>query len=391
MIQKVKRLGLNFFLSVLVLSPILGYIGYSSVSLHLYPLEKAPFIHWSGIDPHHEVYVTWETGTETGSYVKYGTESENLDQVIENSTKKLIHTIHLFGLTADTQYYYQVGPSPDAVLEQLSEIQTFTTAPVSPKDFSAMFFSDTQQIFGLGGYDKVGKAIDKMGDAAFASCLGDFVQNHESKQEWNQFFDESPYLDRIPLVPVAGNHDGIDTPDNMYSEFFGFTENGRDVFYSFNWSNTQFIVAQFANRAHMIRDDPRNDANFEWLNKTLENGQGMDFRVLLYHIHRDVVVPIVEKYNVSLAIHGHAHQYTRRYMNNHTYLCLGNGATIQETVIEREDYYQAECSGVGFTRLNINATGIEIQTFTPTLEIMDAVFLRRESPTSGILVPDKII
>jgi Calcineurin-like phosphoesterase/Purple acid Phosphatase, N-terminal domain len=390
--KKIRKFGLNLFLSVLVLSPIYGYIGYSYTSLQFISFENSPFVHWSGLNPHKEVYITWKTAQESGSFIKFGVNPNNLDQEFENSTLSILHRVQLINLSENTRYYYQVGPSIDAESIYFSQIQSFKTAPLLSKEFNATFISDTQQLYGIGAYDRVGEAIKKMGDTDFVSIIGDLVQELGNQQHWNQFFGESVYKDRAALVPAPGNHDNIDSPDALYVKYFGFTANNRDVFYSFNWSNTQFVIAQFGNREHCNLTNPRNADHLKWLNQTLENGLKMDYRILIFHINRmHVIAPIVEKYNVSLAIHGHAHQYTRSYYKNHTYLCLGNGATIQETIIEREPYYQAETNGVGFTQIKFNSTGIKIETFNPTLEIMDSVFLRRENPTSGILIPDHII
>ena len=103
------------------------------------------------------------------------------------------------------------------------------------------------------------------------------------------------------------------------------------------------------------------------------------------------MAPIIEKYNVSLALYGHVHQYRRTYYHNHTYICLGNGATIQGTMLEPEPYIQKLGNGAGFTQIFFNSTGIKVVTYTPTMDIMDSVFLRRENPASGLLIPDQIV
>ncbi|MHA1369326.1 MAG: metallophosphoesterase, partial [Promethearchaeota archaeon] len=356
------------------------------------PLDKTPFVHWSGLDPHSEVYITWETTEKTGSFIKYGTAPNNLSIELENTSLTTFHRFHLTGLKPDTRYYYQAGPSSSSALDNLYPIQTFKTAPNISKEFNITLISDTQQIFGIGFYNTIAQAIKNNGDTDFLVNIGDFTEESDNQNLWNQFFKESVYLDRIPLVPAPGNHDNIDSPGSLYVKYFGVTENERDVFYSFNWSNTQFIIAQIGNRAHVDPNNPRNKAHFEWLNKTLENGLSMDYRILIYHIHRmNIMSPIIEKYNVSLVVHGHAHQYSRTYYRNHTYVCLGNGATIQAQKLELEPNVQKLTNAAGFTRLTINSTGIKLETFTPTMDIMDSVFLRRESPTSGILIPDQIV
>ena len=373
----------NIVLMILVFTGPGLYFGAGLIKQQTLSIEKTPFIHWCGLDPHSEVYVTWETVEETGSFVKYGTEPDNLSFTLVNSSLSTLHKIHLTGLISNVRYYYQTGASSSSPTDKLSMVQSFKTAPYISKEFNITMISDTQELGGVGFYDTLGKAIKKMGDTDFLVNAGDLTETADNQNLWNMY--------RIPLVPTPGNHDDIDNPDSKYLKYFGTTENSRDVYYSFNWSNTQFIMGQIGNRAHVDPQNPRNTEHFKWLNETLEKGQDKDYRVLIYHINRlDVMAPIIEKYNVSLLVHGHAHSYDRYYNNNHTYVCLGNGATIQAGTIEENEMSQKRTNGAGFTRLNINSTGILLETFNPSLDVMDSVFLRRQTPTSSVLVPDFI-
>nr|MDO8086745.1 metallophosphoesterase family protein [Candidatus Sigynarchaeum springense] len=382
-----KKLGLTF----LILSPVLGYIAGSYIYEATLPLDKPPFVHWCGLDPHSEVYVTWETSQETSSYIRYSTDLSNWTER-ENATLTTFHKFHLTGLAPDTRYFYQAGASSSVPAGELHAVRSFKTAPSVLKEFNITLISDTQQLLGMGFYNTIGQAIKNAGDTDFLVNAGDLADDSKDQGLWNQFFLESPYTDRIPLVPSPGNHDGIDDAGSLYVKYFGITENGRDVFYTFNWSNTQFVVGQIGSRSHVDPSDPRNAAHFAWLNQTLEKGQGMDYRVVIYHINRmEIMAPIIEKYNASLVVYGHVHQYRREYYNNHTYVCLGNGATIQATMIEDEPYVQKRTNGAGFSRLFFNATGIKLETYTPTMDILDSVFLRRSGPGGVMLVPDKIV
>ena len=51
---------------------------------NLSPREKAPYVHWGGLDPHTEIYISWETENPTESYVKYGLDSEELIFLFSN-------------------------------------------------------------------------------------------------------------------------------------------------------------------------------------------------------------------------------------------------------------------------------------------------------------------
>ena len=377
-------------MSIMVVSIPLAYIGIGYVYQRSLPNDKTPFVHWSGLDPHTEVYVTWETSEETGSFIAYGANKNDLGLFIENREQVTLHRFLLTGLAPDTRYYYRAGPSSSTPSRELCGIQSFKTAPYVSDEFNVTLISDTQEVLGIGFYNTIGNAIKKNSDTDFVVNAGDLTQIAESQSLWNLYFDESPYLDQIPLVPCPGNHEVIENPDSKYFKYFGATENNRDVYYSFEWGNALFVIAQIGSRGHVDPDDPSNTEHFRWLKETLEAGQDKDYRILIYHINRlEIMAPIVEKYNVSLVIHGHAHQYTRYYFNQHTYVCLGNGATIQDERIEEEPYAQKKTNAAGFTRLTFNPIGIKLETFTPTMDIMDHVFLRREE-SSGLLIPDVI-
>jgi hypothetical protein len=367
-------------------------MGFSYLNAALVPLDKAPFVHWCGIDPHNEVYVEWETSESMGTYIKYGSDPDNLDTSWEDVTPISLHKVHLSLLSPDTRYYYRTGASSTTPSDELSSIRSFKTAPEVAKDFNVTFTSDTQQLFGIGYYNTVAKAIKNYGDTDFVSIAGDLAEDWDSQTLWNLFFKQSLYTDNIPLVPSPGNNDGVTNLDAKYIKYFGITENGVDVYYTFNWSTTQFVICQIASDSQVNPLDPQNAAHFAWLNQTLANGASMDYRVLIYHRnYYHLMAPIIEKYNVSVALFGHSHQYARSYYNEHTYVCMGNGATIQGTMIEQEPYIQASTNGAAFTKLFFNSTGIKLVTYTPTYDIMDTVFLQRPTPTSTILIPDKII
>jgi len=354
------------------------------------PMDKAPFVYWTGLDPHNEVYISWESATETDSFVRYGTDPDNLSYTLHDETPATLHRFHITGLTPYTHYYYQAGPSSTVPRDLLSKVQSFKTAPDTPQEFSVACVSDTQQIFGVGYYNRVAAAINDNSNASFVINAGDLSQVADDQQHWNQFFRESVYLDHIPLVPCPGNHDDIDGPDSKYIKYFGTTANDRDVFYAFDWGNVRFIIAQVANVSHTNPDNPRNKIPFQWLEETLAASQDRDYRILIYHRDKfEGMTSLVEKYKVSLVLHGHVHSYARYMINGHTYLCIGNGATIQDSPIIKLPDVQKKTNGAGFTQLTFNPTGIRLETFTPTMDKMDDVFLRKNVDT-GLLIQEEV-
>ncbi|MHA1275163.1 MAG: metallophosphoesterase family protein, partial [Promethearchaeota archaeon] len=213
-----------------------------------------------------------------------------------------------------------------------SNINSFETAPNNTNtEFKFAIYSDSQQFFGIGWHNRICQAIASEKDLRFVAIAGDLCQNWNYKPDWNQFFYEAAiYTKNTPMVPCIGNHDGYypeDDPDNekhYYIKYFGFPygENNKTLYYSFNWSNTQFIISEISKTGDEDPNNPRNIKHDRWLNKTLAKGQDKAFRILIFHRqvfsaeeNNDILInritPIVEKYNISLVLYGHHHHYER--------------------------------------------------------------------------------
>ena len=57
------------------------------------------------------------------------------------------------------------------------------------------------------------------------------------------------------------------------------------------------------------------------------------------------IIPVVEQYNVSVVMYGHMHSYERFYYNNHTYVCLGGGGGMQNSIVQTQEFSQAHAMG----------------------------------------------
>ena len=385
----------NISLTVLILSPIIGYLGVVYTVQNRSPQDKLPWVHWNGLDPKEEVYVSWET-TEAGpSYVYVGSNPADVNNLFIDPIEVKIHHIVLSGLSPDTKYYYQAGKSENAA--KAADIRSFSTAPDGFKEFNITLISDTQQMWGTGHYDTITKTIEKWGDTSFVAYAGDVGQEPDDQETWNFFFEQtSRFSDRIPLVPTPGNHDGDDI-NNLYTDYFTNTTNtGR--YYSFNWSTTQFVMAEIADMGDRDVGVAINEEHYAWLNATLEAGQSMDYRILIFH--RQVfsslgndegiiarITPVVEKYNVSLVFYGHIHSYERFYYNERTYVCLGGGGGLQDMSMKSQEITQIMSMGASFTQLFFEEKGIRLRTYSPKYDIIDDIYFEKKGSN---VVPERI-
>ncbi len=395
------------FLTILILTPLLAYLGTTYLTEINASLEKSPYVHWSGLDPHHEVYISWETEVKTDSIVKYGYSPDNLEFTKTDSAELQMHRLIIDGLLSNRKVYYQVSDSND---HYISEIQSFRTAPDSDggefTDFNATFIADTQQLWGTGHWNTIAKAINGYGDTDFLGIAGDVAQTEDDQATWNFFWKHAAKVtDTIPIITVPGNHDDISNPESLYFKYFGNTTyypesaNQWDTYYAFNWSHTQFVQMQIGNGDHT--DPTANEQNlraYAWLNETLERGMGQKYRVLMFHRqvfstyeNNDILikymVPIIEKYNVSLCLYGHQHEYERYYVNGHTYLLIAGGGGLQNANKRPQEITQASAMGAHFCRLEFSAAGIRVKVLSPTYDIIDDIFLEDHN---GMLIPERI-
>lgn len=409
----IKKLIRNITLTILILTPLLGYFLISDFLMAVSPMDKQPWTHWNGLDPSREVNISWETSKNSTSYIAYGTDMNSLIYNKSDSSLVSLHRILLSNLSSNMVYYYKVSNDNGATIYGSG---SFKTAPTTDNftDFSFAIISDTQNFMGEGHYPRMVNTISKMNDIAFLAYAGDMVQDHgqtsiitpDSEQvSWNDFWRITNQLtSSIPIVPDPGNHDDSNEPldTNYYQRYFSISSSPNHNYYSFNWSRTQFIMAQIADGG----DEGRyNDSTLptykqdEWINTTLEAGQSLDYRIMVFHralysangIDQSLVdyfMPIVTRYNVSLLIYGHEHAYERFYIQNRTIMCLGGGGALLNGNLNPLPGSQEVAAGPNFTKITCTSVGITITTYTPTMKVIDTMHFTK---SGSQIIPDNII
>lgn len=379
----------NIFALILVLSPLAGYIGTTYLLESSAPMEKAPYIHWNGLDPSHQVYVSWETKEAKASYVKFGTDLSLSEAPVSDSDIVTMHRVVLDGLLPGTKYYYKVGSSES---DLMTATHSFTTAPDSYEPFNFTILSDTQQLWGTGHYDTIASSIgsSKHGDAAFVAYAGDMGQEPDNQNTWNFFMKHTAkFSNHIPIVPGNGNHDRDGHSGNtMYNKYFNISmympasPDPVKNYYAFNYSNLLFVMCEIAEGGDCNPNTPFAIEHDTWLNATLEAGQSQDYRIMVFHRtmysgagHNWELInrfkPIIDKYNVSLVFYGHEHIYERFLVDNVTYVCLASGGGLQNVVAYQTPEVKLQAMGASFTRLFVTDTGILLRTYSPTFNIID--------------------
>jgi len=405
--KRVVRLTRNIFLTFALLLPAVGYLLLSDAIEANAPMDKKPWVHWNGLDPSAEVYITWETAAALPSYLSYGTDQSLLTTHLSNTSSDMLHRFRLAGLAPNTRYYYRV--SHDNLTTYANGTFATASTATNPSDFSFAILSDTQMWMGTGHYERLCRAMARLQGVSFVAYAGDMAQEHgqfslltpESDQPTLNLFWQytNLFTSTIPMVPDPGNHDASDYGNNLYSRYYGLSTPPNHNYYTFNWSRTQFVMAEIADTGDTDPDNPYNIEHDAWMNATLESGMAMDYRVIVFHrswyssygINHDIdsrLMPIVNRYNVSLVLYGHDHSYERYWVQNHTLIQLGSGGAFMNTEVQWRPEAQSIRLGPSFTKISCDATGITITTLSPEMDVLDNVRLTKDG---GLLSPDWII
>jgi hypothetical protein len=186
---------------------------------------------------------------------------------------------------------------------------------------------------------------------------GDFVEEGADEQYWdNEFFNRNfpavrELVSSVPLLGVLGNHEyyietGGDAPANStvpfgkYFPYPGYPAQSpveSEYYYSVDYGPLHLTVLDSypQNSSGYSLNYQPTTAQYQWLKKDLA-GTDQPWKVVAIHtpvyhpyvedpVAVQYLVPLFEKYNVSLVIQGHVHDYARVSREGTEYVTLGGG------------------------------------------------------------------
>jgi hypothetical protein len=234
----------------------------------------------------------------------------------------------LASLQPGTKYDYELPGFPGVK----GSFRT-AAAPTAPS-YQFLVYGDTRTRHDV--HRKVVEAILKDGVPEFAIQSGDLVENGEDNSLWPIYFDiEKNLLSQLAFFPVLGNH------ERNSRDFYEFFQSVTP-YYSFNWGNAHFMVIN-SDIASSAVNKPARDAFWaeqtKWLEDELQASQNVEYRVVVAHHppfsavsnrqgsnpEMRALVPMFEKYHVSIAFFGHDHNYQRNLQNGINYVISGGG------------------------------------------------------------------
>lgn len=300
------------------------------------------------------IYIQWRTSSSTNSRVWYGTDPDNLNQIVNSGTNVTNHSILITGLNANTTYYYAVGNS-NGQMEGGTINHYFNTSPPSNTDQTIKVWAlgnagndiDDQTTVRNAFYNYIGNEhIDVMlllGDNAYLVGTDAQYQEH-----WFEMYDDR--LINSVMWSCYGNRDAnsanSQTQSGPYYDIFNFPKNaqaggvasGTEAYYSFDYGNIHFISIN-SEDDYLIEDV--GGPMYNWIVNDI-NSTDKDWIVVMFHhppynggggpngpngsdthdnetIMRENVLPILEAAGVDLVLGSHHHTYQRSYFINGHY------------------------------------------------------------------------
>jgi predicted phosphodiesterase len=258
--------------------------------------------------------------------------------------------------------------------------RTYPINPGSPQgdEFSFLVLGDTR----AGNALAHKKLIDEMNryKAAFYIHTGDFVHDATDPDQWNEFFEiEKPLLSKMPIVPVAGNHDISDI--GIYTNLF-FRE---ERFYSFEYANIMVLVIDSTIPIE------KGDRQYRYLEKELARYDNSGLDHLFVAVHHppfssgkhgydmnvmDTVVPLLEKHDIVAVMSGHEHNYERtKPINGIVYLVTGGGGSPLRPV-DFSSFTEKALVALHFIKITVSGESVYMQTIDINGKVVDEARLR---------------
>lgn len=206
--------------------------------------------------------------------------------------------------------------------------------------FEALIFPDSQSNDYSGWKELAQNAYARNPEAAFFVNMGDLVDNGEDHSQWNAWFDAvSGIIDKIPCVPLMGNHETYNQQwkvrlPEAYLHDFAVPQNGSPDFeryyYAFDYGPVHFTVLNTQWDETDAFKPGLLDEELAWLKKDLAATRQkwkivlLHKDVLQYRIHNrperkegfsdvgEAFMPIFDACDVDLVCSAHLHTYRNR-------------------------------------------------------------------------------
>ena len=342
--------------------------------------------------------VRWRTDAATDSRLAYGLAPGSLGTVLSDATPKIEHEVEITGLSADTQYYYEVGNAAFSVAGNDTD-HYFRTSPIAGTQRPTRIW-----VIGDSGECAVANTAcndvaDVMNEyfawvasnggqrADMVLLLGDnaYFTGTDTEYTAGLFEAFAPVLRNHVMWPVPGNHEfgASDSPTQSGPYYESFTlptaaeaggiASGTEAYYSFDFANIHFTALDSHDTPRTAPANPTTNVcpggggggtMYNWLCADLaatsqdwiftlwhhpsytKGSHDSDAEAHLFQI-RERFNPVLEAHGADLNLTGHSHSYERsvlvdgHYGTSNTYNAAvhakdaGNGDPLGDGAYEK--------------------------------------------------------
>ena len=293
-------------------------------------------------DPAHSRTIMWQAENVLENpvieYRRKGQEdlkgvSAQEDFFTDDGVKNNQYRAELKELEADTDYEYRVAGNGAA-----GEWHSLRTAGEGA--FECLIFPDSQSSDYSDWEELAQGAARRHPEAAFFINMGDIVDNGEDHTQWQAWFHAVDGIaNRMPFVPVMGNHETYDQNwkvrlPEAYLRYFDVPENGsRDFaryYYSFDYGPVHFMVLNSQWGETEDFKPGLKEEQMEWLREDARRSSKqwkivlIHKDVLQYRIHKrperqegisdvgETFMPLFEELGIDIVFTAHLHTYRNR-------------------------------------------------------------------------------
>ena len=284
---------------------------------------------------------------ETENTANAGTGEERVGETFAAKKERILKSdyyrwhVRLTGLTQGQEYRYKIGGFEGSFrMPQESKVTKF------------LYLGDVQFQESMEEYQEWGEMVKEVyqahPDLDFAVIGGDLVNSPGELAQWEAFLDACDVFAKLPLVTVAGNHEGVHS-NYTYQKLFALPDDAEEdqsgeEFYSLDFGNVRMLMMDSSFLTEERRQSMGKDAWAKeeqrveaWILSRTGSCEKPWLAAVIHHpvygMHDEDTVspqirrlwaPLLETGGVRIVFSGHQHLYQRtRPIHGVVYL-MGN-------------------------------------------------------------------
>ncbi len=361
--------------------------------LQAYPVFWCgPYLQNFGPD---SITVMWETLVPSDGVVHYREKGTAEFRKIAAESKTKLHEVRIRGLKPDTDYDYWVQSGA-----LRSKRYHFHTAPAKERPFRFAVWGDSRT--NPFAHHSVVLQMAKS-HPEFAVNVGDVVGHGADWPTWatQYFLPMGAFAATVPTYIAIGNHEygGYGYGNRVQTFEYYVDQPGNEYYFSFNYAGSHFVFLD--PNGSDDHDIPPGSPQYAWLVKDLssEASRNADWRFVFFHeppysenwdlggyydgeqLLREHVVPLLEKYNVTMVFSGHTHDYERgqwpKGSGPYYVITGGGGARLDDLKFKEWPQIDVTAFAYHFCVLDVTPDSVHYRAVLPDGSTLDEVTIRK--------------